>query len=64
MREDKKQFDVLSLPSVEERVVIHDLYLARKNGAEEISLKGTRFDSTIYMHPRVCNIKHFFFHIL
>jgi len=53
MIEAKQHAENLSLPTIEERVIIHDLYLARKHGAQEISLKGTRFDSTLYMHPRV-----------
>uniref|UniRef100_A0A7S4HL79 HotDog ACOT-type domain-containing protein n=1 Tax=Vannella robusta TaxID=1487602 RepID=A0A7S4HL79_9EUKA len=56
MKRDRQNFDIMKLPTPEERIVIHELFLARKNGAKERPLKETRFDSTIYMHPREQNI--------
>lgn len=56
MMSDRLQYDVMTLPTPEERIVIHDLFLARRKGIKGNELKDTRFDSTQLMHPREQNI--------
>ena len=55
-KRNQQKYDILQLPTPEERIVIHDLFLQHKKGVEGNALKDTRFDSTQYMHPREQNI--------